>query len=186
MNFIRRQCSGMMPALCALVVGLLATTTMGYSADERDVSAALTIRIAKFIGWPERPVIDADQQFFIIGVMGTSDMQTAFGKFSGSIVQDKRVKIVKISPSTDHHDLRRCHIVYAERLNDVALTKEMVLQSKGVLTVAGPGSRESSATCLSIVNKSGKLAFDINLRHTRRSSLGVDAGLIRLARKVTK
>lgn len=186
MKFNRRQCPRIVTALCALVFGLLATTGIGHSADERDVSAALTVRIAKFIGWPDRPGIDADQPYFIIGVMGSRGMQTSFGRFSGNIVQGKRVKVVKIFPSTDHHDLRRCHIVYAERAADATLIKEMVAQSKGVLTVAGPGSRNTGSNCLSIVNKAGKLAFDINLRHTRKASLGVDAGLIRLARKVTK
>ena len=62
----------------------------------------------------------------------------------------------------------------------------MVVRAKGVLTVAGPGSRGGSSACVGIVHKSGKLAFDINLKETRKASLGVDAGLIRLAQKVTK
>ena len=186
MNLHRCRNPRLLPTLCALVAGIVVSLGSIEAADERDISAALTIRMAKFIGWPDRPVLEADQPFFIIGVMGGGGTQAAFSKFQGGSVQGKRVKVVKILPSTDFRDLRRCHIVYGETKRDVGLIRQMVESSKGVLTVSGPGSARRNATCLALVNKSGKLAFDIDLKLTRKASLGVDAGLIRLANNVTK
>lgn len=176
----------MVSALWVLILGVWMTASQAHAADERDVSAALTIRIAKFVGWPERAALATDQPFFIIGVMGGNGIRSAFSRFSGRIVNGKQVKVVKITPSTASHALRRCHVVYAENSDDVGLIAEMVARSEGVLTVAGPGGAGGGATCLDIVQEAGKLAFNINLKQTRHASLGVDAGLIRLAHKVSR
>ncbi|MDF1739861.1 MAG: YfiR family protein [Verrucomicrobiales bacterium] len=186
MDLNRHQFLSTVSALWVLIAGVLMAASPANSADERDVSAALTIRIAKFVGWPERATLADDQPFFIIGVMGGSGIRSAFSRFSGRFVNGKQVKVVKITPSTDSHSLRRCHIVYAESRKDVDLIAEMVARSEGVLTVAGPGGSGGGAACLDIVQEAGKLAFDINLRRTRNASLGVDAGLIQLAHKVSR
>ncbi len=186
MNFSGHLWRRLVPAFCVLIFAAFSAAETGYSAEEHDVAAALTIRIAKFVGWPERAVIDAGQSFFLIGVIGGNEVQAAFDQFAGRVVHGRLVKVVEITPATVRDELKRCHIVYAERADDVRLIKGGAVRSKGVLTVAGPGSRASGVTCLEIVRDGGKLSFDINLKHTRRASLGVDAGVIRLAHNVTR
>jgi hypothetical protein len=177
----------MILAVVAGILALLSSSDAGTRAvGEHDLSAALTLRIAKFVEWPNRPTLAEDKAFFMVGVMGNAQTRAAFAQFEGKIIKGKKVKIVKVNPSTDSHDLQRCHVIYADASSDQSVLAEMTRRSRGVLTLFGPCIGKRSGSCLSLVRLGDKLAFDIDLQNTRRSDLQIDAGLISLAREVKK
>ena len=166
---------GAATAIIVLLILPLTSAAEAYSADEQTLSAALTLRIAKFIDWPSRPALAE-------GI----PTQSAFAPMNGKSSKGKTVKIVRVDPSTDPRDLRRCHIIYVDAASDQQVILEMTRRSRGILTVFGPGSGLQIDPCLRLAREGENLAFDIDLRSTRRSNLDVDAGLIRLARNVKK
>jgi hypothetical protein len=177
----------MILAVVAGMLALLGSSDAGTRAvGEHDLSAALTLRIAKFVEWPDRPTLAEDKAYFLVGVMGNAQTRAAFAQFEGKIIKGKKVRIVKVNPSTDSHDLRRCHIIYADASSDQSVLTEITQRGKGVMTLFGPRSGNRKGSCLSLIRLGDKLAFDIDLQSTRRSDLQIDAGLIRLARKVKK
>jgi hypothetical protein len=177
---------GAATAIIVLLILPLTSAAEAYSADEQTLSAALTLRIAKFIDWPSRPALAEDIPYFIVGVYGSIPTQSAFAPMNGKSSKGKTVKIVRVDPSTDPRDLRRCHIIYVDAASDQQVILEMTRRSRGILTVFGPGSGLQIDPCLRLAREGENLAFDIDLRSTRRSNLDVDAGLIRLARNVKK
>jgi hypothetical protein len=179
---------GAAAAISVLLILPLTSTaaTRTLSASEQSLSAALTLRLTKFIDWPNRAVLAADIPYFIVGVYGSPATQSAFAPSNGKSSKGKTVKIVRIDPSSDPRDLRRCHVIYADAASDQQVILEMTRRSRGILTVFGPGSGLRADPCLRLAREEDKLAFDIDLRCTRRSDLDVDAGLIRLARNVKK
>lgn len=156
------------------------------SAAEMNLVAAFTLRIAKFIEWPSRPIVSKDKPYFIVGVMGEPQAESAFALLDGRGIKGKTVKTVRVTPATDFHDLQRCHIIFADASSDHDVLIEMTRRSKGILTVFGPNSSAKNLACISLQRVRDKLAFDIDLRCTRDAELSVDAGVIKLARKVIR
>ena len=161
-------------------------TALARNADKYSLTAALTLRIAKFITWPDRPSIPADRPFFIVGVMGSAHAQNAFAKFQGVLIKGLKFKTVSIDPSLAPHDIRRCHIVFSDSSTSSRIIDQMIGKSKGILTVHGPGSPTNPSACLKLTTPSGKIAFDIDLDLTRRAALKIDVGIIKLARHVSR
>ncbi|MDG2125310.1 MAG: YfiR family protein [Verrucomicrobiales bacterium] len=161
-------------------------TALARNADKYSLTAALTLRIAKFITWPDRPSIPADRPFFIVGVMGSAHAQNAFAKFQGVLIKGLKFKTVSIDPSLAPHDIRRCHIVFSDSSTSSRIIDQMIGKSKGILTVHGPGSPTNPSACLKLTTTSGKIAFDIDLDLTRRAALKIDVGIIKLARHVSR
>lgn len=161
-------------------------SALARNADTYSLAAALTIRIAKFITWPDRLSIAADKPFFIVGVMGNARSQNAFAKYQGVPIKGLKFKTVRIDPSLDPHSLRRCHIVFSDSSVSPKIIDQMIGKSKGILTVHGPGSPSETSACLKLTTNTGKIAFDIDLGCTRHAALKIDAGLIKLARKVNR
>ena len=156
------------------------------SAAEMNLVAAFTLRIAKFIEWPSRPTMSKDRPYFIVGIMGEPEAETAFALLDGKAIKGKKVKTVRVTPSTDFHDLQRCHIIFADASSDQDVLAEMTRRSKGILTVYGPNSNPPKSPCINLLRQGDKLAFDINLQCTREAELNVDAGVIKLARKIKR
>lgn len=156
------------------------------SASEHDISANLTLQISKFVTWPKRSARGSDRPFFIIGVMGDRNTQSAFKKLNGIRLKGLTVRIVRILPSTDHREIRRCHIVYSDGAHNVDVVKDMIGGAKGVLSVCGTRAKAIGNTCVMFVRKGRGLGFDVDLKCTRSAGLSLDAGLLRLARNVKK
>ena len=111
---LQSKLRGAATAIIVLLILPLTSAAEAHSADEQTLSAALTLRIAKFIDWPSRPALAEDIPYFIVGVYGSIPTQSAFAPINGKSSKGKTVKIVRVDPSTDPRDLRRCHIIYVE------------------------------------------------------------------------
>jgi len=166
--------------------GLPPAPLWARNADPNSLAAALTLRIAKFITWPERPTIPADRPYFMVGVMGNASSQNAFRKYERRPLKGRSLHITRIKPSASPHSLRRFHIVFVDSTVPPSVIEGMIGKSKGILTVSSPGASPNLATCLNLSEQAGKMVFDINLIRTRKAELRIDAGIIKLARRVVR
>ena len=152
--------------------------------SEYQVKAAFLYNFAKFIGWPEKAFVGAEEPI-IVGVLG----EDPFGEILEEILAGKTVggRSLSIKRFSRLANLERCHLLFVAE-SEAARTAEILARvgRAPTLTVGDGAGFAEHGGMIGFVIEERRVRFDINLNAIQDASLKPSSQLLKVARTVVR
>jgi len=155
----------------------------GGQPSEYQVKAAFLLNFGKFVVWPPTS-FPSNSAPLVLGVYGGN----SFVADLENIVRGQNIAghPVTVRLLTNPRDLRKCHIVFISMSQQRQLVDVLdALQGASVLTVTEDMNhfRESGLMINFVIDREGRIRFEINNGAAERAGLRISSKLLNLARR---
>ncbi|MFC1736933.1 YfiR family protein [Candidatus Hydrogenedentota bacterium] len=168
---------------CLLVSADTASADTVYAAEkaygEYDVKAALILKFAKYVVWPEKVFKNSEEPIVIV-ILGKDpfkdkiDKIVAKKKVHGRKLEVKRLKKVG--------DLKNCHVLFVSRSEKTRLTPILdAVASKSVLTIADMDGFAKKGGIVNLKTVKNKIRFQVNVDAAKQAQLKINSQLLKLS-----
>jgi hypothetical protein len=168
-------------ALLPIALCLIPAIALAEAAPQREdrIKAALIFKLVKFVDWPSSAL--EGKAPLQICALGDSGVAQALAAVDGKPARDRVARFRRIA-SLAGDDTEGCHVLYipAGALGaDAGIPG--ALQGSSVLTIGDAPDFARHGGIIGLVHGENKVAFEINVRVARDSSLVTAAPLLELA-----
>ncbi len=159
---------------CVLVAGCCGVTNLtgaekAPAPTEAELKAALLVKLAGFIVWPESAFAKSGSQFEI-GVLGTNPFGTFLARH-----EDKRIhgdRALKIRHASTASELKDCHVVFIASQHEDALGSILkVFEGRPVLIVGEEPGFAMNGGMINLLIREEKPYLEINARTAELAGL---------------
>jgi hypothetical protein len=164
-----------------LLIPLAPVSAKAEASSEQQVKAAFLFNFAKFVEWPAGAFAGPEDPI-VFGVLGDDPVGEAIGGLAGKTVQGRKVAVRRYQSVSE---VKVCQVLYiSESQSDRAEGIIAALRGAPVLLVADDDDFARRGGMINFVLERNKVGFEINVDAVKRSKLGINAQLIKLARTV--
>jgi len=165
---------------CALVAGVDTAHAQSLGGDAA-AKAKLVATLARFVQWPPAS-FENDTSPLRLCVLTTSPtVERAFQSQHNTLVGTRTVRTV-INPQAV---AKNCHILFVDENGGFHMDRMLrSLSAEPAFTVGTQDGFVSDGGMVEIVHVDNALRFDVNLVALREAGLGVNPGVLKLARQV--
>jgi hypothetical protein len=146
-------------------------------AEESNLKAAFIYNFTRFVEWEPTEV---PNEFFIIGVFGTSSIDNPLEEISKTRTVNSKKIIIKHFEKIE--DIDKCNILFIPK--NVKTPLEELLkktENKNVLVISEKQGYASKGASINFVIIDNKLKFEANVKAINSAGLKVSAQLLKLA-----
>lgn len=156
--------------LIITLVALFWGFTMNSQAS--NIKGAIVYKLSSLIEW------SSPKNDLIIGVYGKTDVFAALKTISEFGAGGKKITVIKVNSS---EQIDKCDIIFF-----APKSSQEIINGVGanVLVVTDGESSTKKSWCINLINKSGRLTYEVNKNNLTKKSLKGDAKLYKLASKV--
>lgn len=147
---------------------------------ETNLKAAFLYNFTKYIDWQLGP----DDTQFVIGVVGTSEVETALEQIARTSTVDGRRIVVRHIDRLE--EIGGCHLLFIARDRRAGLREILSKVNRGEIAVAEESGAAREGAGFNFVLAGEKLKFEANMRALSSSGLKVSSQLLKLAIIVKK
>ena len=166
---------------CVLVAGLGVARAQAVGGDAA-AKAKLVATLARFVHWPPATFENDATPLRVCVVSSSRAVERAFRSQAATPIGGRPVQTVIIGPrAVPGH----CQIVFIDESG--ALRADQILDRLGAEPVFTIGTQDgfvSDGGMVEIVRIDNALRFDVNLTALREAGLGINPGVLKLARDV--
>jgi hypothetical protein len=160
----------------------VATVTAGESFSERDIKAALLVKVAQFVEWPSDAFGGADAPL-TMAILG----QDPFGEkleesLRGVLVAGRPVRLTRCRTVAESAG---CHVLFVAAANPAGMAEVLKqVAGKPVLTVGDAAGFASDGGMVNFIKDEGRVRLEVNVAAARKAGLRLSAKLVQVARVV--
>lgn len=169
------------PAARSLVVvlsALLALIGAAYAAPPDESEAALIIKIAKFVRWPQAAFADPHGALQLC-IVGAAEGDDTIDSLSGKKLQDRLIAVAHLSAAEQPSG---CQIIFISRSERDRLAQVLSFAAQSpALTVSDMAGFVARGGMIGLITVNGKAAFEINRAASSRAGLTIGAQLMQIA-----
>lgn len=145
-------------------------------AEEYNLKAAFLYNFTRYIEWDGY----TSNSEFVIGIVGTSDIQEALKDIADSKSVDGKKIIIRKFNSPD--EIGNCHILFISRNTPYTLTELFVnIPDKGTLVVSEKENFAEQGAAINFIIVNESLKFEMNINTLNSAGLKVSSQLLKLA-----
>jgi hypothetical protein len=170
------------PANAALALVLLcASGARAQNVTEPSLKAAFLFNFATFTGWPQDALPETGS--FVACVLGDDRLGDALeGAVKGRQVSGRAIVVSRVQ---SEGPLRSCHLLYVSGVSATQIAAALTtVRDAPILTISDADDFAQSGGIAHLFVENGRMRFDINLGHARRSRLQLSSKLLALATSV--
>jgi hypothetical protein len=145
-------------------------------ASEYNLKAAFIYNFTRYIDWKN----DADENEFIIGIIGNSPINDPLGEIvKTETVDNKKIIIKRFNKPAD---ISFCHILFISQ-NAAAGLEDILAKTtgKGMLVISEQDGYAELGTAINFVIINRKLKFEANVKAINSAGLTASSQLLKLA-----
>jgi hypothetical protein len=166
--------------LCTLAAGVGAARAQALGGDAA-AKAKLVATMARFVHWPAAAFDSETAPLHLCVFAGSPTVQRAFQQHQDSLIGAHPLRTV-INPGGA---FKTCRIVFVDDSSNAPLERLLRhLADEPAFTVGTRDGFVSDGGMVEIVHVDNTLRFDVNLIAVREAGLGVNPGVLKLARQV--
>ena len=168
--------------ICGFFVGVLGTWmgANGAALTEAQLKAGFLYNFAQFVEWPLR---SADDDSFVIGVIGDVNFDGALEQMKGREVNGRKIAVQFID---EQDDVTGCAILFIAAPDDRATASALArVGSSPVLTVGESARFTKLGGIIRLYKEHDKLRFEVNVSRAQSAGLRISSKMLGLAR-ITK
>ena len=172
------------PWRCVLAVVCFAFLAYGVPVDvkESEVKAAFLLNFTRFVDWPPSAFESATSPLTIC-ILGDDPFGVTLDQLvEGEVAEGRKLAVARI------HRLPapgKCQVLFVAK-SEKEVPSTMADIGPGVLTVSDRDRFLNEGGIIAFVVEAGHVRFDISQRAAMKSSLALNARLLRVARSVQK
>lgn len=170
-------------ALCGLLGAVwLAPVRPADVRAEQSVKAAITLRFASYVEWPEEDVSAGD---FNIAVLGASDVAAQMNELAANrTVTGRPVRIRRIASLQDLGDAQVLY-VGTDRRSDLRSLLQP-LRGHSLLVVTEEEDALAAGSIINLLVADQRVRFEVSLQTARAAKLRISSDLLSLAVRVQR
>jgi hypothetical protein len=148
--------------------------------EEYSIKSAFVLNFARFVQWTKPPAGVKSPNTCELCLMGSAGILSGFETINGQTVGSQTIRIRNVGDSAN---LDGCQILFLSREVEHAeqLRALSAVSDKPILTIGEVNNFARIGGIIGLINKSGKLGFEINVENARRQNLRVSSHLLKLA-----
>jgi hypothetical protein len=151
------------------------------AGSDAAAKAKLVATLARFVQWPPNAFEHETSPLRLCVFANSPNLERAFQDLSTSTVAGRSLQTM-INPISA---VRTCHVVYVD--DAVLVGSDRFLRSLAggpAFTIGSPDGFVSEGGMIEIVQVDNTLRFDVNLTALHNAKLGINPGVLKLARQV--
>lgn len=151
------------------------------AGDDASSKAKLVTTLVRYVEWPAASFESANSPLRLCVQTGSTNIERAFQAYQGTMAGTRTLQIALVPPAATVG----CHAMYLDDSAGASSERWLQRHSGAVaLTVSTTDGFVSSGGMVEIVHVDNALRFDVNLASLRGAGLGVNPGVLKLARSV--
>ena len=170
----------LLTALLVFCLSLPAEGAAQTAAQREDkIKAALIFKLIKFVDWPAE--LMPGKEPIQVCALGETPVSSLLAEINGKHVRD-RAALFRNVGGLQVGDLRGCHVLFlSDGAKEIAGGLPAGVRRKGLLTISDAPDFIRRGGIIGLVRSENKMAFEINLKMARESSLDRSAPMLELA-----
>ncbi len=166
---------------CVVLVSLPSISNAQDSSKENLVKAVLLYNFAKFTDWPVEAFTGPNAPI-LFSTTGEA-MSKTLGQFKGKQVQKRNIELRDFDTGPHYYS----HILFISSSENKSVDKILSsIGTKAILTISDIPGFIQKGGMIGLVEKDGKIRFEINFDATRKAGLRISSQLLLLATVVIR
>ena len=163
----------------ALGLALLPGESRADGALEYQVKAAMVFNMAKYVEWPAEAFAAKSAPLLVCSV-GRGPFADALERYQGKTALGHPLTLRRLAPGAEAGE---CHVLVVSGIEKRYLAGILEQARKHpVLTVGDLPYFARSGGMIGLIEKEGKVSFEINVKAAQQSGLKISSQLLKLAR----
>lgn len=147
-------------------------------AKEKKIKSAIVLNFIRYTEWPSSAFPSKSSEIHLC-LYTNRAMEEAFSKLARGKLKDRNIKIRLLYRL---NDLDECHVLYADRFTrKQALRAFSAIRTKPILTITEQATQDNMAGIINLLNKKGKLRFEIFINKAETAGLKISSRLLELS-----
>ena len=162
----------------ALVLPVAMAMAPPPGTRERQIRAALTYKIARFVTWPESALPAGNA--FTFCYVGDEPTSRALAGIEGRTIQNRRAHMRRLE-TADARSIGGCNLLYLTGGSMLPADARTTTLADGILVIVDGPRDGSDAGMVQLVPSDNRMGLLVDLAMVRAARLRVDATLLQLA-----